>query len=68
MRIRENDVTNFQINFLKQLMGEPHMSDVRFVTRLLTLCDGSGVDISALLKAVENREGVTKNDSSTTNA
>lgn len=61
MRIGDHTLNAFQSNFLKTLMGEPYMSDVRFQNHLTKVCSKFDVDLGALLTAV-NKNFAPKNE------
>lgn len=57
MRIGNVEVNSYQANFLKELMGEPYMNQVRLESRLMNIVNRYDVDLEAFLEAINKNFG-----------
>lgn len=55
MKINQTVLNSFQNSFLKELMGDVFMTDVRAEATFLKICAKYDVDTSALLEAANKR-------------
>lgn len=54
--MEKTKLTTFQLNFLKELMGDTYMSDIRATTILSVVCTKFGVNPDKILDAVTARK------------
>lgn len=60
MKINGTILNNFQSNFVKELMGDVYMTDVRAESAFLKLCSKYDVDASSVLESI-NKNFAVKN-------
>lgn len=60
MKVNGKQLNSYQANFIKELMGETFMSEVRASTKFGQVCAKYDVDIEALLEAI-NKNFLIKN-------
>lgn len=60
MKVKETQLTNLQANFVKELMGDPYMTDTRAEATLLKLCSKFDIEPSAVAKLVDNASNIER--------